>query len=112
MLGFPPKRHLGVWALGLVGEGAASLPGVPAERIVHVRRPPLTAPRSVQRLHRAFAAVGDGHLRCLHARLLERLERAYETRSANLCLVGISPWFRGLVGNPRFDELLHRMGLL
>jgi len=42
-------------------------------------------------------------------RVLEWLARAYEERSANLCLLTVDPAFDGVRSDPRFQDLVRRM---
>jgi len=39
------------------------------------------------------------------------LEKAYEHHSGSMVLFGVSPEYRSLRGDPRFNDLLHRVGL-
>ena len=45
------------------------------------------------------------------AQALEWLERAYEDRSFFLTYIKVDPRFDSLRGEPRFQDLLRRMGL-
>jgi tetratricopeptide (TPR) repeat protein len=42
---------------------------------------------------------------------LAALDKAYELRSAQLLLLGADPVFDGLRADPRFSELMHRVGV-
>jgi hypothetical protein len=53
----------------------------------------------------AYARVGNKE------KSLEWLQKAYEERNGNLTLVNSEPDYRGLHGDPRFADLLKRMGL-
>ncbi len=52
-----------------------------------------------------YAALGD------RDRALHYLERAYEDRLDIIALLGVSPKFDPLRSDPRFQDLLHRVGL-
>ena len=51
------------------------------------------------------AAVGD------FDRAFEALERAYQTRSAGLIYLHLDPGYEPLRGDPRYKELVQRIGL-
>jgi len=42
---------------------------------------------------------------------MEHLEEGYRLRSASLLLVGADPVFESLRGDPRFEDLLRRIGV-
>jgi hypothetical protein len=46
-----------------------------------------------------------------HDRAFDYLERMYERRSAGLPMLKVSPFYDPLRNDPRFDELLRRIGL-
>jgi TolB-like protein/tetratricopeptide (TPR) repeat protein len=52
-----------------------------------------------------YAAMGE------RDRAIEYLERAYEHASDNIVTMAVSPWLVSLRQDPRFDDLLRRMGL-
>ena len=52
-----------------------------------------------------YAAAGEDSL------ALEWLERAFEERSPNMPYLSVDPVFAGLHDDPRFQDLLRRMGL-
>ena len=52
-----------------------------------------------------YAALGDFD----HA--FESLERAYQTRSGGLIYLNVDPAYAPLRGDPRFAELVTRIGL-
>jgi len=54
---------------------------------------------------RVYVGLGD------KAQALEWLEKAYEDRSFNLAWIKVWPWLDSLRGEPRFQDLLRRMGL-
>jgi tetratricopeptide (TPR) repeat protein len=51
-----------------------------------------------------------GALGCRH-QALDRLEEAYQARVSNLVFIGQSPELRSLHAEPRFEDLLRRIGL-
>ncbi|HKD14295.1 MAG TPA: hypothetical protein VKE71_07065 [Candidatus Angelobacter sp.] len=53
----------------------------------------------------AYASAGDNE------RALDWLEKSYAQRDGNLTLMNSYPEFKNLHGNPRFADLLKRMGL-
>jgi hypothetical protein len=52
-----------------------------------------------------YAAVGDSD------RAFAALERAYAERSAGLTYLNVDPGYRPLRGDPRFADLVRRIGL-
>jgi hypothetical protein len=52
-----------------------------------------------------YAAVGD------FERAFASLERAYQARSAGLIYLHLDPGYEPLRGDPRFGELVKRIGL-
>ncbi len=52
-----------------------------------------------------YAAVGD------NARAFTSLERAFDTQDVQLMFLGVDPAFDSLRGDPRFVDLLRRIGL-
>ena len=42
---------------------------------------------------------------------MEALERAYETKAVWLPLINVNPAFDDLQGDPRFEDLLRRVGI-
>ena len=50
-----------------------------------------------------YSALGDKD------KAIEWLMKAYEQRSANLCLLKVAPDFARLRSDPRFQDLLRRM---
>jgi len=52
-----------------------------------------------------YAALGN------FDKAFESLERAYQTRSAGLIYLHLDPGYRPLRGDPRYDELVERIGL-
>jgi hypothetical protein len=44
-------------------------------------------------------------------RALDWLERAYQEHDFAMVFLDVAPWFKGLRGDPRFDELRRRMQL-
>ncbi|HEX6737557.1 MAG TPA: tetratricopeptide repeat protein, partial [Vicinamibacteria bacterium] len=64
-------------------------------------------PAAVSPSHRAnmYAARGEGQ------RALEWLERAYADRDDELVWAGVEPWYETLRPDPRFGDLLARLGL-
>ena len=52
-----------------------------------------------------YAALGD------RTRALDLLERAYTEHDFSMAQIGVAPWFRGLRSDPRFQQLLVRLGL-
>ncbi|MCU1295689.1 MAG: serine/threonine protein kinase with repeat, partial [Bryobacterales bacterium] len=52
-----------------------------------------------------YAALGD------RVQALKWLEEAYQARFSNLAFVCQTPELQSLRGDPRFADLLHRMGL-
>jgi TolB-like protein/Flp pilus assembly protein TadD len=57
----------------------------------------------------AFALVQAGLGDKVQA--LDWLERAYQEHDFALVFLGVAPWFKSLGGEPRFQQLLHRMQL-
>ncbi|HKT26296.1 MAG TPA: winged helix-turn-helix domain-containing protein [Terriglobales bacterium] len=62
----------------------------------------------VSPLHEAFVYEGLGD----HKDALEWLERAYQRRDEYLVYLNVYPEFRNLHGDPRFQEILRKMGFL
>jgi hypothetical protein len=52
-----------------------------------------------------YAALGE------HEQALEWLEKAYEDHSSPLAWLKVDPWFDSLRAEPRFADLLRRVGL-
>jgi len=55
----------------------------------------------------AVVAVGLGK----HAEALDLLNKVYDARSVNLIYLTVEPIFDDLRSDPRFQDLLHRVGL-
>ena len=53
----------------------------------------------------AYFYMGEGD----EDQAVEWLTKAYEQRSANVCLLKVDPWFDPLRSDPRFQDLLRRM---
>lgn len=62
-------------------------------------------PGEEQGLAEAYAALGEKEL------ALDWLERAYRARRAGVALMNVEPKLDSLRGEPRFDELVQRLGL-
>ncbi len=71
----------------------------------------------LSRLRNGTDYVSPGELAIIYAGLGERdqafasLDKAYETHDLQLQYLGVSPWFDPLRSDPRFHELLRRVGL-
>jgi serine/threonine-protein kinase len=52
-----------------------------------------------------YAALGD------HARALEWLEKAYAEHDFAITQIAVAPWYQPLRGEPRFQQLVTRLGL-
>ena len=51
------------------------------------------------------AGLGDND------RTFEALERAYAQRSGSLAFLNADPFFKDMRSDPRYEDLLHRIGL-
>ena len=63
---------------------------------------PMVSPYSIAGI---YAALGE------HDRAFEYLNRAFQARSFQLVSLKVDPSFRNLRSDPRFEDLLHRIGL-
>jgi len=66
-----------------------------------------STPSSIRAFSKAtgYAAIGDAD------RAFLSLERAFQARSAGLIYLQIEPGYLPLRSDPRFGELVHRIGL-
>jgi serine/threonine protein kinase/tetratricopeptide (TPR) repeat protein len=105
------ERCLRIPNSGLWGKSALGIIYATGGRTEQARRiaeeleaePPLSTLSSG--LARIYAALGD------RDQALKWLEEAYQARSSNLAFVCQMPELQGLRGDPRFVDLLHRIGL-
>jgi DNA-binding winged helix-turn-helix (wHTH) protein/TolB-like protein/Tfp pilus assembly protein PilF len=68
--------------------------------------PPSQRPRSEMQIAAIYVALGD------YDEALSWLERAYHERAPQLMFLNVEPSFTGLLPDPRFRDLLHRVRLL
>jgi serine/threonine protein kinase/tetratricopeptide (TPR) repeat protein len=105
------ERCLRIPNSGLWGKSALGIVYATGGRTEEARRiaaeleaePPLCSLSSG--LGRLYAALGD------RVQALKWLEEAYQARFSNLAFVCQTPELQSLRGDPRFADLLHRMGL-
>ena len=90
-----------IWILAQLGDSSAAraqarqMEGATKHRYV-----------SADAIASAYAAIGDT------TRALDMLERAAEEHSFTLIFLGQFPWFETLHGNPRFQKIVERVGVV
>ena len=97
----------GRYSLGGLGYAYAAAGREAEAREVVARLERLATEQSVAptEFAQVYAGLGDS------GRAFEALERAYQARSGELVFVAVEPMFRSLRSDPRFEDLLGRMGL-
>ena len=95
------------YGIGFLGQAYAKSGRVDEAHTVLERLDGLAETRYVSPLQRAavYAGLGDPD------RFFEQMERAYEERTSELPLLRIFPWVEDVEQDPRFAELLRRVGL-
>ena len=92
---------------GLLGQAYAESGRVAEAHGVLARLDELAETRYVSPLERAAVYAGLGDL----DKFFEWLERAYEGRASDMPFLRVSPWGEDVEQDPRFAELLRRVGL-